>query len=589
MIAERNTSHRLSRKIILYSISGILVLAGLTSHLARRLTLTGDEPRYLLYALSLNLEHKSVMSDEGYESFRARPLPRLKVTPYAIADIQGGSKIPAHSIVTSLVLAPFITSFPLQQVRLVALFAGLAGLIFLTRFFIAENVSTAAALACLAPAAFCLPAVSYYFMALPEIFLFLLVACAFANILLVDSQRLRDFWPAVTCSCLAPLVHLRGAALFVTIAAYLAIKLGWRKGLSFSWKPILAIAGVYLAAAAACLAYNALVYDNILGSANTARPTIRVGNIVELFLNWRHGLLTYTPLYLLSFVGLIAGFRSRRPWAIPAALFLSLVVLASAGPDPGECIPGRFWVQAAPVLSICLLGFMQGRLPPVLKATIYGLLASVAVANTILFFIHPDAYLAARSGAFPYIRLFESIPGVYLGFWVDLFHHAIYQYSALWFVLLSVLILSVASIYRSRVFAAAGVAFIVAGFELHRAVPVEKTVKLERQVLEIGFNDAAVPKSAILRIDMRPLWKSDCPPRVVSVWDGTTSSEQVVKSSVIVQKSADANAPFNLRISWDSPETYVTDPGDIRVIVNQSWLVRLFAGLLLPRGHTAPL
>jgi hypothetical protein len=215
-------------------------------------------------------------------------------------------------------------------------------------------------------------------------------------------------------------------------------------------------------------------------------------------------------------------------------------------------------------------------------------LATVCLANTVLLFTQSGVFLAARGGALPYAELFERIPQVYLGFWVDLFHHKFYQYSALGFVLLSVVILSIASIYRSRVFAAAGVAFVIAAFELHRAGPVEKSISLEGQALEIGLSQAAIPQGGLLRIDLRPLWKPDCLPRVVEVWDRTAQLEQTAKSSVVVQKSAGANEPFNLRISWNSSEPYVTDPADVRAIVSKSWLVRLFAGLLVPTSQTAP-
>lgn len=129
----------------------------------------------------------------------------------------------------SLLLSPFVTALSLAQLRLISLLAGLVGLCFLAKLILAQKLSITLALGCLIPAAVFLPMFPYYFLALPEAYLFLLVCVAFWNLLGTKTERLRDFAPSITCSCLAPFVHLRGLPLLISVALYLVLKLGWRE------------------------------------------------------------------------------------------------------------------------------------------------------------------------------------------------------------------------------------------------------------------------------------------------------------------------------------------------------------------------
>src|SRR5688572_22614677 len=150
----------------LVSILALLILFGLTTHIARKLIYTGDEPRYLLYALSINLEGKPVMSEEGYEEYRKRPTAPIAAASYAFGNIQGsGSTRPSHSIVPSLLYAPVVTLLPLQQVRLVSLLAASVGLWFLAKLFISLKLPLLIAAGSFVPAAIFLPALPYYFLA----------------------------------------------------------------------------------------------------------------------------------------------------------------------------------------------------------------------------------------------------------------------------------------------------------------------------------------------------------------------------------------------------------------------------------------
>jgi hypothetical protein len=561
------------RPAVLALLALSLAVIGLTTHIARKLTYTGDEPRYMLYALSLGLEHKPVMSAEAYETLRAQSRPALKVPAYAIADLQNGSTLPQHSIMASLMFAPVAASLPLQQVRLVALLAGLIGLFFLGKVILAGSSSLFEAVACFLPATFFFPAVSYYFLALPEIFLFLLVSIAFWNLLSVEGTRVQAFWPSILASCVAPFFQLRGAALFFTVAGFLAWKLSWRRPLKNSWRPVGGLLLVYLVTGLLLLLYNQVINGSPLGSANSARPEIGLGTLTGLFLNWRHGLLVYAPIFLLSAAGVIAGLWQRQPWAWPAAIFLCLTILLSVGPDPGESFPARFWVQAVPALSLSLLGYVKGRIPTIFKVPIYLLLGIVCITNTVLFFIKPDGYLFARSGPLPYDELFEMVPWVHLGFWTNCFSAPDCRTWALAGLFVFVALCAAASIRRSTVLSTAVLAIVLIAFEVHRARPIKASIQSEANRVAIASEDSLIVRHSPLRIQLRPSWTPDPAEYLTSVSGGDTRWQRTTNSLLVLKKNNQWTVPLALDLNWNSESPSTLDPTNIRVAISTSWIV----------------
>lgn len=549
-------------------------MLGITTDLPEKLNFTGDEPRYLLYALSLNLEGKPVMSDKRYEELRNRPGPAKDSVAYPLMDIQG-TKIPSHPILFSLLLAPFATSLPLQDIRLVALLSGLIGLWFLARLLLSLKLSFPATIACFAPAVLFLPTLPYYFLALPEILLFALVCISFWSMLSAAGDKLSHFYPAIICSCLAPFVHVRGLPLSVAIAAYLIAKFGWRRSSAGSWSSLLVILGIYCAAGAVFSVYNQAVYGHVFGSVTTARPLYNLDSLSAIFFNWRHGLLTYAPLYVLSFAGLIAGLWQRQSWAVPCGIFLVGLVGVSAGPDPGECFPARFWVQGTPVLAICLVGFTQGRMPAITKAVIYGVLSIVSVANSVLFFWNHGLHLAARSGPSPYDYLFDVFPWIHLGFWGELLTLPNYRPFAWLYIFITVAIVAAASIHRSRLLATVAAVIILLGLEMHRARPIKEPARIEENHLTAKIGKGNYLGGPV-RIEMRQPWKGEIPAYKVIVSDGTRQWVRRAKNSVILNSRRNRKDPFVLRITSESSLREVVDADAIRIASNQSWLLRLW-------------
>ena len=565
-----------SSRWILYLVIAAVGIVGLTGGLSERLSYTGDEPRYLLYALSFRIEGRAVMGESSYEKIRNEKTPGVELLAHPLKEIQPGST-PSHSILISWLLSPLVTALSLAQLRLVSLLAGLVGLCFLVKLILAQELSLVAALGCLMPAALFLPILPYYFLVLPEAYLILLVCVSFWNLLGNNTERLRDFAPSIICSCLAPFVHLRGLPLSIAVSVCLVLKLGWWRKPGISPMTVVRITVIYLAAAAAAILYNWLVYRSILGSVNTARPTFSLESVAAAVFYPHFGLLPYAPIFLLSIVGLIEGLWQRRDWSIPAGLFLVTMVAMTLGENPGESYPARYWVLGIPVLAICLLGFFQGRMLKPGKAVLYALLGIVSLANTLLFVIEPSLYQGARSGPLPYDYLFDKLGWVHLGFWLGLFKDTDYIFRAAGYCSIWIVVAAAASLYRSKTVTALAVVLLLLGFELHRAKAAKYSAKQDRDSLAVVVEDRTIIQQAPLRLTLRASSQVDFPKHSIVVTEGAKRWEQMSTNSVLLWPSEAWQVPLALQVSWERPDPDMVEADAVRVILSDSWLVRLWA------------
>src|SRR4051812_2769746 len=129
---------RVSRTLLLLFVCvAALAATALSARLARKVVYTGDEPRYLLQALSFASEGVPVMRESRYEQLRllhgdesSSPLR------YSFRDLQPvanarDAKVPQHPILISLILAPMTATWSLEIIRLLPFAVGLTGLCFL--------------------------------------------------------------------------------------------------------------------------------------------------------------------------------------------------------------------------------------------------------------------------------------------------------------------------------------------------------------------------------------------------------------------------------------------------------------------------
>ena len=552
-------------RLLLFVCVATLAIIACSARLTRKLNYTGDEPRYVLQALSIALHGVPIMPEPRYEEYRAAHRSEVSPVVYSFRDLQepgneANPRTPRHPILISLILAPIAPTWSLEIIRLVPFAVGLIGLCFLAATLVRQTRSTLSALACFLPAAFGFPALPYQFLALPEIFLFALSAVAFWNLCSGPREKISGYAPAIACSCLAPLVHLRGLALFAATAIYL-VYLVRRTSDS---RRLIILGSIFVGALLALFVSNSFL-SKWLGAV-TDRPVWKMRVVLDMFVHYRHGLLPYAPVWILSFAGLIAGLRMRKPWALPALIFLLAFMIGSSHAI-GEAYPARFWVQAVPVLALCLSGFTEGTMRTAAKAIVYLPLAALSLTNSAIFIFHPSLHLEARSGAAPYDLLFKILPAFHFGSWLDVPDSSFVRLAAIAFCVLVVVVVALASITRSFILELATGVLLLVGFEAHRVTPVPITITAETNALVGRVPETPAIARRPLRLRFQAPWK-EVGPRpdestrpMVEVVDGNTRWKMPIMSgSVLVHKNAGPAKDFSVTLRWIDRDPFHFDP-----------------------------
>jgi hypothetical protein len=145
----------------------------------------------------------------------------------------------------------------------------------------------------------------------------------------------------------------------------------------------------------------------------TSRGTL--DGIFGILLDRGHGILTWSPVFILSLTGIFLLFREQRPLAIWMSVLLLAVYLPGAqfifwwG---GFAPPPRYMVAPAPLLGAALC-YALGRKPPPLFVALFGLLLSASLLFGCAGCAHPGLLYKHRHlvthylPGFP-IRLFPS-------------------------------------------------------------------------------------------------------------------------------------------------------------------------------------
>lgn len=546
-------------RLLLYLCVAVLVIAALSSRLTKKLPYTGDEPRYLLQAISFASDGVPIMPEARYEELRAAHRDQASPLQYGFRDLQGDARVPRHPVLISLILAPLTATWSLEIIRILPFAIAVTGLCFLAAILVKQTTGTFSALACFLPAMFGFPALPYQFLAVPEIFLFTLSAIAFWNLCSAPREKISGYAPAIVCSLIAPLVHLRGLALFAATGLYL-IYLSSRTS---NWRRSVTAGFLFLAPLIGFVVLN--LPGAWVGAVNTL-PIWRPRVVFDMFVHYRHGLLPYAPIWILSFAGLVAGLRARKAWALPALLFL-LAFLAGSSHAIGEAYPGRFWVQAVPVLALCLSGFTEGAMRLAVKAIVYVPLAVLSLVNSILFFFHPGLHLEARSGAIPYDLLFKILPAFHFSFWLDEPDSSFVRFAAITFCALVISVIALASITGSKVLQLTACLLVLVGFEAHRVTTVPITIATETNAIVVQVPEIRHIGRRPVRLRFQAPWKGVGPRPdestrpTVEVVDGDTRwSTPIMSGSVLVHKSAAAAKDFSITLRWTDRDPFRVDP-----------------------------
>jgi hypothetical protein len=203
-------------------------------------------------------------------------------------------------------------------------------------------------------------------------------------------------------------VHIRAILLALGFLIVIAIRIA-TGARSRERVPRLAIANIALALGFSVIQFR--LYGNLTGPAfATTQPSLghaaeRLG--LALF-DVHQGLLTYAPLYVFGFAGLIVGAVGRNRICSYALVLLALYVATFMWSDASESLPARFWVAAIPFLAVGLAYWLRGCDTVLARAVVVPVFL-VQASNLALFTIHPEWFLESRRSSLTYAALCDVL------------------------------------------------------------------------------------------------------------------------------------------------------------------------------------
>ncbi len=379
----------------------ILALAiGGTLLLSKRQALTGDEPRYFMFARSFIEHGRFVMTLPQWQHlYRATTGLEAASLPVGYHDVAllNGVYLPA-------VLAP-VSLAGLAALRLATLLAGLLGLACLLGLARRTGSGGAAWVATLV-AGLSIPLLPYLHIFYMETFLFALLCAAWWRLQTPTRNTLGDV--VTGCLLLAlPFVHLRAAVVAVVLYGLLL----WQVCMRGQWLRAAALVALAAAALAVLVTANLSIYGTVTGPVNTARPPLPsewFGVLSMQLFNVRHGLLAFAPVWLLGYAGLVAGALRGSRLARQGLVLAAIAAVTGVGVNPGECWPARFWVLSIPMLAVGLCLWWQmarTRLPRILALS----LIAFTLLNSYAFLKHPNDLLENRQSGTTYQAWFDKV------------------------------------------------------------------------------------------------------------------------------------------------------------------------------------
>ncbi len=266
---------------------------------------------------------------------------------------------------------------------------------------------SARAIFVVAVVALSLPFMAYVRLIYPKILLLLIVACA-----LLALKRGRVY-ATVILIALLPFVH--GRAIFVS-PTFLAITLFGTGDPAIGARRRWYLVTLYFATLCLVASLQLKFFGSILGgAASRFEPSLsqlpeRVG--MQLF-DVRHGLIAYSPIYLVGFAGLIVGTLRRNAESRNCLILLITFVSTFVWGTASESWTARYWVGALPLLAVGISYWLQSSRSASSYAVLLPLLA-VTAANTYLFIVQPAWFLENRDASLTYAILFRTVH-VHLG------------------------------------------------------------------------------------------------------------------------------------------------------------------------------
>ena len=361
--------------------------------------LTGDEPRYLLYAIAFIRHGHFLMA-----------LPEWSVISQHVGVAASGQlpvglngSVLMNPVYLPGLLSPIAGLLSLRGLRLASLTVGILGLLALWRL-LRRVANPLPALAAVSITGLSIPLLPYLHIFYMEAFLFAAVAWSWLR--LQDRERglSGDLLTAFILLAI-PFIHLRGAMVAVLLFLGL-LHASYRRDLRARTALLV---GLALAAAGLLVALNLILYGAVTGSVNSARPPKPWDWFpvlsMQLF-NVHHGLLAYAPIWALGYAGLCYGAWRGIALARQGLVLALVAAVTGVGVNPGECWPARFWVLSLPMLSVGLcvwLARVRGRVAGAVAA----MLLLITIVNTAIFIQAPNDFIENRQASTTYAHLFE--------------------------------------------------------------------------------------------------------------------------------------------------------------------------------------
>ncbi|WP_338664424.1 hypothetical protein VQH23_04495 [Pararoseomonas sp. SCSIO 73927] len=389
------------------ALAALLVAVAALLLAMRRQGMTGDEPRYLLYATSLIRHGTFTMPLEEWSPIHRalNGVPAAELPPSLNGGGPNGGTGPSHPVYIPALLSPFTLLTP-QAPRLTTLAVGLAGLVAVHRLCRLAAGPRPAILA-VAVAALTMPLMPYLHLFYMEAWIFSLTALAWWRL------HTRPGLLAAALIAAIPLAHMRGSVVAATLYAFLL----WPLLRAGNWRRLATLLIPGLIGLALLVALNLAIYGALTGPVNTARPPLPWAWAevlpMQLF-NVRHGLLAYAPIWILGAAALAAGAIRGAPLARQGLILLAVAAVTGVGVNPGEGWPGRFWVLSMPMLTLGLAHWI-GKEKGIAMRLPGALLLLLTLLNTVLFFAGPNNFLDNRQSTVSYGVLFDGGVPFHLG------------------------------------------------------------------------------------------------------------------------------------------------------------------------------
>lgn len=414
-----------------------LFLAGLLAALTAihvstgPLPLTGDEVGYVFQAVGIFASHSFHPSIAAWETFtQANGL---------VLRYQGRAG-PFHTLFPGLLYGRVLVAVGFQAARWLNFLVGYMGTVGIvcllkSAFPARQRALQLAIYATTAAIAISLPFVAYLKLLYPEVLLFAVVAGALWA--LVRNK----LYGAAALTALLPFVYIRAFPL--AMAFWGILLLHARRSNRVAPRLPMLCAG-FAVALIAFATYQHAIFHSFRGDVFSVYPPSlalfpeRLG--MQLF-GVRHGLLTYSPLYLVGFAGLLLGtIRRNRTCTYSTVLLLSYVLTFMWG-EAGESWPARYWVAGLPFIAVGMC-FWLATCTAALPRLVAVCLALANLVLTGMFAAHPLWFLESRRVSVPYFSLGWVFPvhfGLFLPVDVNSFGMPPYTETIPWLLALTVL------------------------------------------------------------------------------------------------------------------------------------------------------